>query len=164
MMVNSISINRSALERMFEEPDVNEKILDYVPTTTEFVILNDLANLLLPMKQFIKILSSQKYPSLSLLFPMYQHLAYGDGIKGLKIINKEVSALKEWLIMTIKWRFDYVEKSGFLKAATFLDFRYRNFSFFTGQTGKKYCLRVHCIKEAKSYLEGVSDFFLTMLM
>ena len=108
-MVNSISINQSALERMFEEPDVNEKILDYVPTATEFVILNDLVNLLLPMKQFVKILSSQKYPSLSLLFPMYHHLAYGDGIKGLKIINKEVSALKEWLIMTIKWRFDYVE-------------------------------------------------------
>ena len=82
-MVNSISINQSALERMFEEPDVNEKILDYVPTTTEFVILNDLANLLLPMKQFIKILSSQKYPSLSLLFAMYRHLAYGDGITGV---------------------------------------------------------------------------------
>ena len=64
-MVNSISINQSALERMFEEPDVNEKIPDYVLTATEFVLLNDLANLLLPMKQFIKILSSQKYPSLT---------------------------------------------------------------------------------------------------
>ena len=95
---------------------------------------------------------------------MYHHLAYGDGIKGVKIVNKEVAALKEWLIMTIKWRFDYVEKSGFLKAATFLDFRYRNFSFITGQTGKKNCPRVQCIKEAKSHLESELTLKLTNIL
>ena len=153
-MINSISINRMALERMEDETDINENIVDYLPTSEEYVILNDLANLIFPMKQFIKALSSQNYPSLSLIFPMYHALAHGDAIQGIKIVNANVNALKECLIRNIIWRFDYVENSSFLKAATFLDYRYKNFSFIIGATGKRNCPRLTHIKEAITYLEG----------
>ena len=79
------------------------------------------------MKQFIKALSAQYYPTLSLIFPMYNALAHRDKIAKIEIFNKDVAALKECLIMNIKWRFDSVENSNFLKAATFLD--YKNFTF-----------------------------------
>ena len=115
-------------------------------TPDEYVILNDLANLILPMKQFIKALNAQYYPTLSLIFPMYHALAHGDKIAKIQIVNKDVAALKECLIMNIKWRFDYVENSNFLKAATFLDYRYKNFSFIQiarqSQTGRSKCPRL----------------------
>ena len=71
---------------------LNDKIKDYIPSQEEgflVFILEDLANLLVQLMQFIKILSSQKYPSLSFLFPMYYALV-GGRIARVKVISKEV--------------------------------------------------------------------------
>ena len=96
------------------------------------------------MKQFIKALSAQYYPTLSLIFSMYYALAHGDKIAKIQIVNKDVAALKECFIMNIQWRFDYVENSNFLKAATFLDYRYKNFiqTARQSQTGRSKCPRL----------------------
>ena len=92
---------------------------------------------------------------------MYHALAYGSALKDIKIVNADVNALKECLIINIKRRFDYFKNSSFLKATTFLDYRYKKFSFINGQTGKKGCPRLKCIKEATTYLEGK---FLTFVL
>ena len=68
----------------------------------------------------------------------------GIRLPKIQIFNKDVAALKECLIMNIKWRFDYVENSNFLKAATFLDYRYKNFiqTARQSQTGRSKCPRL----------------------
>ena len=45
---------------MASEPDVYKKIVDHLPNEEEYIILNDLVNLILPTKKFIKAQSSQK--------------------------------------------------------------------------------------------------------
>ena len=63
---------------------LNDKIKDYIPSQEEFFILEDLANLLVQLMQFIKIFSSQKYPSLN--FPMYYALV-GGRISRVKVVR-----------------------------------------------------------------------------
>ena len=76
-MVNSIVINRSALNIMVQEPEYNKSIKDFMPTQHEFDTLEDLSFLLFPLKDFITCLSSQNYTTLSMLFLLYFALAKG---------------------------------------------------------------------------------------
>ena len=111
-MVNSIAINQTTLNILAQEPNHNKAIIDYMPSSLEFQKLEDLRNLLFPLKDFITCLSSQKYTTLSLLFPMYFALTQG-AIHSLSFKDKEIELLKDQCVQAIVFRFDELRNQHF---------------------------------------------------
>ena len=70
-----------------------------------------------------------------------------------KIVDGDVIGLKDSLKMSIEFRFEYVDKSKFLRAATYLDWRYKNFEFICKDNKVKKCPREVNLNKARQYLE-----------
>jgi hypothetical protein len=113
---------------MTENTLINECIKDYVPTEDDFEYLDQLANMLYPLQDFIRIISASKYPTISHMYPLVYSLINGE-IKKTKVVFKYLQTLKEKLITSMNWRFDYVLKMDIFQASTFLDFRYKMLQF-----------------------------------
>ena len=69
-MINSICSNQQALERMSENVNLSSTIKDFIPTKDDFEYLNELADLLCHLYEFITVIGASNYPVLSLLYPL----------------------------------------------------------------------------------------------
>ena len=58
-MLDSISSNNHALELMAQDTTINHAIVDYIPSKDEFQIIDELANLIHPLQEFITILGAK---------------------------------------------------------------------------------------------------------
>ena len=78
-MINSICSNQQAIENINEIESMNEAIIDYVPESTDFEYLNELADLLFNLQEFITVIGASSYPVLSMLYPLgiYSYNKYG---------------------------------------------------------------------------------------
>ncbi|XP_047135552.1 zinc finger BED domain-containing protein 4-like [Hydra vulgaris] len=65
-MIESILTNKTALDMISIE---FQNIKDYLPTATEFKVLEDLCDLLHPIKELTKLFSGNKYVTVTFLFP-----------------------------------------------------------------------------------------------
>ena len=75
-MLESVLYNKEALQSLALEPE-NKIIKDYVPSETEFNIIDEFCELLCPMKKLTVLLSGQNYCTISLLYPtIYKLLNY----------------------------------------------------------------------------------------
>ncbi len=152
-MINSICINQEALQNMASNTLINAAIIDYVPSEDDFDYLNQLANLLHPLQDFIRIISASKYPTISHMYP----LVYS--IMNNTLANTEVDftfliKMRAKLVKSMEWRFDYVLKLPIFQACTFLDFRYKRLSFLVANKRSEFK------KKAKAYiLELYKDHF-----
>lgn len=145
-MTESICNNQTALQTMqYNAPAITE----FVPSKEQFETLNDLTDLLYPLREFITILGAQHYPTLSYCLPLI-HGLLTETIHNTQIKDKDVVALKQHLIPLLKWRFDYMIKDEIFVAATFLDFRFKKMEFLTTVTERK-----AKIKLAKNFLQNV---------
>ena len=127
-MINSICMNQQALQNMAENTLINECIIEYVPTEEDFEYLDQLANMLYPLQDFIRVISASKYPTISHMYPLVYSLINGE-IKKTDVVFNYLQTLKDKLITSMNWRFDYVLKMEIFQACTFLDFRYKQLHF-----------------------------------
>ena len=70
---------------MIENTLVNECIIEYVLTEEDFEYLDQLANMLYPLQDFIRIISASKYPTISHMYPLVYSLINGE-IKKTKVV------------------------------------------------------------------------------
>ena len=138
-------MNQQALENMVDNA-ANECIVDYVPTEQDFEYLDQLANMLYPLQDFIKIISASKYPTISHMYPLVYKLINGE-INNTEVDFTYLVTLKEKLITSMKWRFDYVFKLEIFQASTYLDFRYKHLQFLPNATK-----RIEFKKQAKQQI------------
>jgi hypothetical protein len=142
-MNESICNNKTALQIMqMNAPTITE----FVPSKDDFDTLNELTDLLYPLREFITILGAQHYPTLSLCLPLIHGLLNGT-IQNIELKDKDVLAFQQNLLPLLEWRFDYILKAEIFVAATFLDFRFKKMEFITKQLERK-----AKIKLAKQFL------------
>lgn len=127
-MVNSICINQQALERMALDTRFNATFKEYVPSSGTYEFLNELADLLCHLQEFITVMGASTYPVISKVYPLVYQLLNGT-IEDLDIQYDSLSVLKDRLLTSLECRFDYVEKSDVLLASTYLDYRYKDLHF-----------------------------------
>ena len=132
-MLDSVSSNQKALQLMAEDKSLNHALVDYMPSKDDFEMIEDLANLLHPLYEFITLLGAKYYPTLSYLFPLVYSLLNND-LSVVKLTDKRILSLRDSLVRVMKWRFDYVINENepthsILLGATFLDFQFKKFSF-----------------------------------
>ena len=111
-------------------------ISEFVPTEEDFDTLNDLTDLLYPLREFITILGAQHYPTLSFCLPLIYGLLNGT-MHNIELKDKGICTFKDNLIPLLQWRFDYMLKYDIFAAATFLDFRFKKMEFIEKQPEHK---------------------------
>ncbi|CAF0998944.1 unnamed protein product, partial [Brachionus calyciflorus] len=67
-LLHSIVINRKALKRIQHDPGC-KSIVDYVPNDDELDKIEELCNVLQPLKELTTVLSAKKYVAINHLFP-----------------------------------------------------------------------------------------------
>ena len=73
-MLDSIVSNEKALCQMLTNVTINKGLIGHVPTTTEFILINDLCNLMFPLQDFISTIGASNYPTMSFLYPLIYKL------------------------------------------------------------------------------------------
>ena len=74
-MIDSILVNKDALISMSLER-INEIIKQNIPNENEWLVLEELWELLEPLKELTTILSGSKYVTISLIYPAIYTLLY----------------------------------------------------------------------------------------
>ena len=69
-MINSICCNERALDIISSNPSLSQNMGVNLPDSDDFLILNELAEILYPLKDFITLIGASKYPTISHLFPL----------------------------------------------------------------------------------------------
>jgi len=69
-MINSICCNKLALDIMSSNPNYNTNMGEHVPDEEDFQLLNELAEILYPLQDFITLIGASKYPTISHLYPL----------------------------------------------------------------------------------------------
>ncbi|XP_065681569.1 zinc finger BED domain-containing protein 4-like [Hydra vulgaris] len=150
-MIESILTNKTALDMIsIEFPNIK----DYLPTATEFKMLEDLCDMLHPIKELTKLFSGNKYVTVAFLFPTLYSLL--NGILELQPIFTElVKTFQKELLRSLKECFKYIFANDFFLAATFLDFKFRKFEFI-----KNDIYRYECISKAKMFIKTFYEMHL----
>lgn len=144
-MINSICINQEALQNMASNTIINTTIIEYVPSDDDFEFLNQLANMLFPLQDFIRSISASNYPTIGHMYPLVYALM-NNTIQNTEVDFTYLVSLKEKLIKSMAWRFDYVLKMPIFQASTFLDFRYKRLHFLTSKKRSEFK------RQAKEYI------------
>nr|XP_047144767.1 zinc finger BED domain-containing protein 4-like [Hydra vulgaris] len=150
-MIESILTNKTALDMISIE---FQNIKDYLPTATEFKVLEDLCDLLHPIKELTKFFSGKKYVTVTFLFPTLYSLL-NEILESQPIFTELVKTFQKELLRSLKGRFKYIFASDFFLAATFLDFKFRKFEFI-----KNDIYRYECISKAKMFIKTFYEMHL----
>ena len=143
-MIESILTNKTALDMISIE---FQNIKDYLPTANEFKVLEDLCDLLHPVKELTILFSGKKYVTVTFLFPTLYSLVNGI-LESQPIFTELVKTFQKELLRSLKGRFKYIFANDFFLAATFLDFKFRKFEFIKNDT-----YRYECISKAKMFIK-----------
>lgn len=125
-LLDSISCNMRALQALKLENDCLV-IHSYVPSEKEFEMIDEICNLLLPLKELTNLFAGQTYCTISVLMPAVYNLIYKE-LPEMKFELIEINSFKEMLIDSLKARFNYLEDD-LIKVCTLLDFQFKNFEF-----------------------------------
>nr|XP_047132437.1 zinc finger BED domain-containing protein 4-like [Hydra vulgaris] len=150
-MIESILTNKTALDMISIE---FQNIKDYLPTATEFKVLEDLCDLLHPIKELTKLFSGKKYVTVTFLFPTLYSLL-NEILESQPIFTELVKTFQKELLRSLKGRFKYIFANDFFLAATFLDFKFRKFEFI-----KNDIYRYECISKAKMFIKTFYEMHL----
>nr|XP_047143006.1 zinc finger BED domain-containing protein 4-like [Hydra vulgaris] len=150
-MIESIITNKTALDMISIE---FQNIKDYLPTATEFKVLEDLCDLLHPIKELTKLFSGKKYVTVTFLFPTLYSLL-NEILESQPIFTELVKTFQKELLRSLKGRFKYIFANDFFLAATFLDFKFRKFEFI-----KNDIYRYECISKAKMFIKTFYEMHL----
>ena len=86
-MLDSIVSNEKALCQMLTNVTINKSLIGHVPTDTEFILINDLCNLMFPLQDFISTIGASNYPTISFLYPLIYNLETSRRFKFLFNFN-----------------------------------------------------------------------------
>ncbi|XP_047146266.2 zinc finger BED domain-containing protein 4-like [Hydra vulgaris] len=108
-MIESILTNKTALDMISIE---FQNIKDYLPTATEFKVLEDLCDLLHPIKELTKLFSGKKYVTVTFLFPTLYSLL-NEILESQPIFTELVKTFQKELLRSLKRRFKYIFANDF---------------------------------------------------
>lgn len=101
-------------------------------TELEFETMDELCNLLQPLKDFTLLLSGSKYPTISMLYPCVTTLK--NELDVIEFRCDKLQILKESLSHSLGGRFQYILNEPIFLASTFLDFKFKKFEFIKDET------------------------------
>lgn len=119
------------LQAMTYEPE-NACLRPKMLTLNEFSVLQDVCNILEPLKELTEYLSGSRYTTSSILYPAIYSLINIE-LPAVQMVTSEMAELRDELIDILGRRFYYVldERVNELYImACFLDVRYKSSSFF----------------------------------
>ena len=126
-MLESILINKDALKILSLDPACHV-LKSYVPSDTDFEVIEDMCSLLRPLNDLTDILIGSKFISISILYATIFNLVNYE-LPSFEPKSFQVLALKNELIQSLSNRFYYVLTDDLFLATTLLDFKFRNFEF-----------------------------------
>jgi len=153
-MMNSVNLNKSALESLINDRNLQrqnktiETITRNFPTQGEFIIITDLLSLLKPLKELTLEFSAYKYTNCSILFPSIYGLIHDYDFD---LLTPEVTSAKDTLVEGLRERFGYLldgEHTDLFLSITYLDYRFKNFDF------------IHELEVRNQYKQRVKNFLL----
>ena len=97
------------------------------PTVEEWKIINDLIKVFKPADDMTTIISSQSYPTFSIVIPLDRGLQYS--LRKISTDTEVGSALKLNMLKAINRRFGEFETSKIVARTTFLDPRFKKLGF-----------------------------------
>ena len=106
---------KSALNLFLVEEDTNLCGL----TNSEWKLLDSLIDILQPVEAATRMLSGDKYSTLSLVIPMISAMIVN--LKKIKVCDDSLKTLKDTLITNIKTRFLNIETNKYYTSSTILD-------------------------------------------
>ena len=150
-MIESILTNKTALGRISIEYQI---IKDSLPSANEFKVLEDLCELLHPIKEQTKHFSGKKYVTVTFLFSTLYSLLNGI-LESQPIFTELVKTFQKELLRSLKGPFNYIFADDFFLTATFLDFKFRKFEFIESDID-----RHECITKAKMFIKTFHEIHL----
>ena len=107
---------------------INATIKLYIPSETEWIILDELCELLEPLKDLTTSLSATKSVTISLIYQaIYNLINYT--LQNHSFKNESIVALLDDLLYSLKNIFKFVLEHDLFVAATYLNFRFKKFEF-----------------------------------
>ena len=151
-MIDSILSNKDALLSMALNVE-NKTIKPFVPDENEFSVLDDLSNLLEPLKELTTSFSGKLYSTITCLYPCIYWMING-GLSDIKLVNECLVKLRLDLIDSIKKRFKYVFDNNLFIASTFMNYKFKKFEFVSDideranliSIAKHYIIDLHKLK------------------
>lgn len=141
------------IERLFEQKSslnlyTSENPETDLPqlTNQEWRIIDGLINILEPMEASTRILSGDKYSTISLIIPLITGLIVS--LKSRKSSEIAVNKFRDHLVDSIKRRFADVEKNCLISTATLLDPRVKNTCFIEDENKRKAVKRLQDLLKA----------------
>ena len=151
-MIDSILSNKDALMSMALNIE-NKTIKPFVPDENEFSVLDDLSNLLEPLKELTTSFSGKIYSTITCLYPCIYWMING-GLSDIKLVNECLVKLRLGLIDSINKRFKYVFDNNLFIASTFMNYKFKKFEFVSNideranliSIAKHYIIDLHKLK------------------
>jgi hypothetical protein len=153
-LLDSISCNLRALKALKLENDCSI-IQSYVPSDKEFDLIDELCNLLLPLKELTNLFAGQTYCTISLLMPAIHSFTFKE-LPQMKFEFEEIELLRDILVESLQARFAYLFNDDLIKSCTMLDFRFKNFEFLSDKNLReeyKMKAKTSFLKFADEYLK-----------
>ena len=143
--LNSVVINQESLQFMAGN-NPKYAFAKFLPTPAQLRVIEELLQLLKPLKGLTVDLSGSNYTTASFIFPAI----YSTKLKleAQNFRNRLINNLRTRLVEILDTRFDFVT-SNIFKAMTFLDFRFKKFNFIPLAFERE-----QCINDAKAYIRS----------
>jgi hypothetical protein len=149
-MLDTISMNKTALNELRKISLLNKNIKDFVPNDDQYELIDEFCDLLEPIKNITDILSGSNYVTISLLYPLIRDLV-DDVIPKKNFKYDKISKFKDMILGSLVGRFNYVlnenENNKLFIACAFLNPNFKNFDFLNDKSMIKSHLKI-----AKNYL------------
>ena len=143
-MLDSICVNKDALKTISLLPNISKSIERYVPEDSEFKTIDELCDLLKPLKDLTVLLSGSEYCTINFLFPTIYNLTVNI-YPEMNFHCIEIKNLKDELIKNLSGRFKYLYENDIFLAATFLDFQFKKFEFIKNEDSRRTAVDKACI-------------------
>ena len=147
-MIDSILSNKDALSSMALNIE-NKTIKPFVPDENEFSILEDLSNLLAPLKELTTSFSGKLYSTITCLYPCIYWMING-GLTDIKMKNECIIQIRYGLMDSLNKRFKYVFDNKLFIASTFLNYKFKKFEFVSDDDE-----RANFVNNAKEYINDL---------
>ena len=142
-MLDSICVNKDALKSMSLLPNISKSIENFVPEDSEFKTIDELCDLLKPLKDLTVLLSGSDY-SINFLYPTIYNLT-NNVFPETSFNCIEIMNIRDELIKNLSGRFKYLFESDIFLAATFLDFQFKKFEFIKNEESRKIAIDKACV-------------------
>ena len=144
-MLDSICVNRDAIKTLSLKPE-NKSLKNAILNEQEFFVVEELCNILEPLKNLTESISGSFYCTNSILYPSFYNLIHYH-IPGLNFTTTLIKNLRDELLDSLNGRFKFLFSDSVYLCLTFLDCCFKNFDFLKEQS-----VRLEKINEAKEFI------------